>query len=332
MFQMKQSDVNKLFLGIDTSNYTTSAALCDENGDVVLNVKLPLPVKSGERGLRQSDAVFHHVKNLPTAAIKVGEYLKENNGIIVAVGYSATPRGSEGSYMPCFLSGESVATFIAQTNAVPLYKTSHQAGHVMAALYSSCLNNDVNMHGFMNDKFIAFHVSGGTTDMILVSPDEEELFDIEQIGGTLDINGGQAIDRAGVMMGLQFPCGAEMDKAALKYNGKIPKAKLSVNGTRCNLSGLENKAIELYKTGNDIGETSAFVLSFIAHTLEKLTQNALLEYGDMNVLYAGGVMSSVYIRKTLGKYGMFADAMFSSDNAAGVALITREKYYKDNNE
>lgn len=329
---MKQSDVNKFFLGIDTSNYTTSAALCSENGDIVLNAKLPLPVKSGERGLRQSDAVFHHVKNLPVAAEKVGEYLRKNNGSLVAVGFSAFPRGSEGSYMPCFLSGEAVASFVAQTYGVPLYKTSHQAGHVMAALYSSCVNNNANMHEFMKNKFIAFHVSGGTTDMLLVSPDEEELFEIEQIGGSLDINGGQAIDRAGVMMGLQFPCGAEMDKAALKYDGKLQKTKLSVNGTHCNLSGLENKATELYKTSNDIGATSAFVLDFIARTIEKLTQNALLEFGDIKVLYAGGVMSSEYIKKTLGKYGMFADVVFSSDNAAGVALITREKYNKDNNE
>ena len=327
---MKPSE--KVFLGIDTSNYTTSSALCDENGRVLLNVKIPLPVKEGERGLRQSDAVFHHVKNLPKAAKQVGDFLKTHEYTLAAVGYSAYPRGIEGSYMPCFLAGESAASYAAEVSGVPKYNTSHQAGHVMAALYSSCVNNNTDMRELLGEEFIAFHVSGGTTDLLLVKPDEKELFEIDGIGGTRDINGGQAIDRAGVMMGLSFPCGAEMDKAALGFNGKVTRTKLSVDGTECNLSGLENKSAEIYKKSGDIAETSAYVLDFIARTLEKLTQNALEKYGEHKVLYAGGVMSSQYIRKTLGKYGMFADAAFSSDNAAGVSLITREKYYRDNNE
>ena len=202
----------------------------------------------------------------------------------------------------------------------------------MVALYSSCVNNNTDMRELLGEEFIAFHVSGGTTDLLLVKPDEKELFEIDGIGGTRDINGGQAIDSAGVMMGLSFPCGAEMDKAALGFNGKVTRTKLSIDGTECNLSGLENKSAEIYKKSGDIAETSAYVLDFIARTLEKLTQNALEKYGEHKVLYAGGVMSSQYIRKTLGKYGMFADAAFSSDNAAGVSLITREKYYRDNNE
>ena len=248
------------------------------------------------------------------------------------IGASYAPRDAEGSYMPCFLAGESAASYAAEVSGVPKYKTSHQAGHVMAALYSSCVNNNTDMRELLGEELIAFHVSGGTTDLLLVKPDEKELFEIDGIGGTRDINGGQAIDRAGVMMGLSFPCGAEMDKAALGFGGKVTHTKLSVDGTECNLSGLENKSAEIYKKSGDIAETSAYVLDFIARTLEKLTQNALEKYGEHKVLYAGGVMSSQYIRKTLGKYGMFADAAFSSDNAAGVSLITREKYYRDNNE
>ncbi len=328
---MKQSEKQKLFLGIDTSNYTTSAALCDENGNVVLNVKLPLPVKEGERGLRQSDAVFHHIKNLPDAAHAVGEYLSSHTeAYIAALAYSASPRATDGSYMPCFLAGAASASMVAETNMIPIYKTSHQAGHVMAAAYSSCKNNGCDIKSYLHGDFLAFHVSGGTTDLLYVKPNSEEIFSIEQIGGTRDINGGQAIDRAGVMMGLRFPCGAEMDKAALTYDKKVSRTKLSVSDTYCNLSGLENKSAELYKSTGNVAETSAYVLDFIARTLEKLTQNALEKYGNMPVLYAGGVMSSKYIRRTLEKYGMFADAAFSSDNAAGVALIAREKYLREN--
>lgn len=315
-----------VYLGIDTSNYTTSAALCSEEGEILLNCRIPLPVREGERGLRQSDAVFHHVRNLPSAARKVGEYLSENGCKIAAVGCSSSPRNAEGSYMPCFLAGESAAAFSAETLGVPIYKTSHQAGHIMAALYSACKNEKLDIRSIAGEKFIAFHVSGGTTDVLLCEPDADKIFRITQIGGSRDINGGQAVDRAGVMMGIIFPCGAEMDRAALGFSGKIEKSRLSVDKTYCNLSGLENKAAEKYKKTGSIAETSAYVLDFIARTLEKITHNAIAEYGSLPVIYAGGVMSSEYIRRTLGRYGMFADAQFSSDNASGVALITREKH------
>ena len=316
---------NLLFLGIDTSNYTTSAAICDGEGKILLNAKVPLPVKEGERGLRQSDAVFHHVKNLPQASRETGRIMDENRDKkLVSVGCSATPRDNDGSYMPCFLAGLAAAEMTANVYGVPVVKLSHQAGHIMAALTSACVNSGADRDGIMNETFIAFHVSGGTTDVLLCEPDEKRIFRITQIGGTKDINGGQAIDRTGVRMGLSFPCGAEMDRAALTYTGRLTKPQISVKDTWCNLSGLENKAAQRFETTGSIPETSAYTLDFIGKTLEKITQNALAEYGDMPVIYAGGVMSSQYIRRTLQKYGMFADACYSSDNAAGIALLARE--------
>lgn len=320
----------KLFLGIDTSNYTTSAALCDENGTILLNCKIPLPVADGARGLRQSDAVFHHVKNLPETAKVCRSTLDKISGCLTAVGCSATPRDTDGSYMPCFLSGVAVAEYVSAVENIPVYRVSHQAGHIMAALHSACQNNDsVKRDEMMSGRFLAFHVSGGTTDVLLCEPDDSRIFRITQIGGTHDINGGQAIDRTGVKMGLHFPCGAEMDRSAMTYTGKVQRSKLSVNGTWCNLSGLENKAFELFKETDDISETSAFTLDFLARTLEKITQNAIAEYGNMPIIYAGGVMSSQYIRKTLNKYGMFAEAQYSSDNAVGVALLAVEHYKRE---
>ena len=322
--------MRRLFLGIDTSNYTTSSALCDEQGSILLNAKVPLPVKEGERGLRQSDAVFHHTKNLPECAAAVKNALSAiEDGKLTAVGCSYAPRDMEGSYMPCFLSGIASAEFVSATHGTPLYKFSHQAGHIMAALASACDNNSISRESMMNRPFVAFHVSGGTTDVLLCEPDEERIFKISQIGGTRDINGGQAIDRTGVMMGLSFPCGAEMDKAALTFDGKVRKDALSVKGTWCNLSGLENKAAGLYSECKNIAEVSAYTLSFIGRTLEKITQNVLSEHGDLPVIYAGGVMSSQYIRAILSKYGMFADAQYSSDNAVGTALLTAELYKRD---
>lgn len=317
-----------LFLGIDTSNYTTSTALCDDCGNILLNVKLPLPVSPGERGLRQSDAVFHHVKNLPQAANEYRRVLWETDGTLSAVGVSYAPRDLDGSYMPCFLSGIAAAEYASATAGVPLYKTSHQAGHIMAALSSACAVSGTDMKEISASPFLAFHVSGGTTDLLYCEPASGELvFRITRIGGTLDLNAGQLVDRTGVMMGMQFPCGAEMDELACSV-ARAPRgfSRTSVQGMSCNLSGLENKAAEMYKNTGNRAEVSAFTLNFIAKTLEQMTLCAIDKYGRIPVIYSGGVMSSRYIKKTLEKYGMFAEACYSSDNAAGCALLAAELY------
>ena len=218
-------------LGIDTSNYTTSVALVTD-GMVVCNIKIPVFVNNGEKGVRQSDAVFSHVKNLPIAMEQL-----QNVPMLSAVGYSGAPRDCEGSYMPCFLTGEAVARSIAKTNAVPALRFSHQAGHVMAALYSA------EKEELLAQTFAAFHVSGGTTEMLLVEPGMK----ITKIGGTVDLTAGQAIDRIGVMLGLKFPCGPALEELAKK--GKVRRDKICVNGLECNLSGLENKAAQMLKKG-----------------------------------------------------------------------------------
>ena len=185
-------------LGIDTSNYTTSAALYDTVSGDIKQEKLLLPVKSGELGLRQSDAVFHHTKQLP---IVIGKLFDGSAQAPEAVGVSVRPRNIDGSYMPCFLCGEGLAESISAINNVPIYKTSHQIGHILAALYSA------KKLELIGERFIAFHVSGGTTDCLLVQPDEENILNITEIGTSLDLKAGQAVDRTGVMLGLQFPCG-----------------------------------------------------------------------------------------------------------------------------
>lgn len=316
-----------LFLGIDTSNYTTSAALADESGNILLNLKRLLPVKDGERGLRQSDALFAHTKNLPIIMGELKAYLDgmRDGAKILAVGCSATPRDIEGSYMPCFLSGVAAAETACAVLGCPKYTFSHQNGHIMAALYSSEKTELLKWR----EPFAAFHVSGGTTELLLVTP-KENGFNVEQIGGTSDMNAGQAIDRTGVMMGMRFPCGREMESICADQPYK--KGKISVKGLECNLSGLENLAEKLYRETGDKSLTSAFCFDFIADTLYKLTENLREQYSDIPVIFAGGVMSNKRIAarlKTLGKV-YFSAPEFSADNAAGIALLCRNCYFSDN--
>ena len=310
------------FVGIDTSNYTTSVALCDCNGVVIANLKSPLRVKSGERGLRQSDAVFAHTKNLPDLMDRLSLFFAEYEPI--AVGVSETPRRLEGSYMPCFLSGIVAAHSFAAQNRLPIYKTAHQNGHVMAALYSSG-----EFERLMKQRFLAFHVSGGTTEALLVTPnDNESDISVKLVGETEDINAGQAIDRIGVMLGLDFPAGRALEDLARSYDGTFEKKKVCVKNCRCNLSGVENIAKTLYDKGESSEKIAAFTFDFIQRTLSEMASQTLEKYGDMPILFAGGVMSNNLMRDALSKQfdAVFAEPEFSADNAAGVALLCRLAY------
>ena len=309
-----------LFCGIDTSNYTTSAALCNESGKILANIKIPLPVKEGERGLRQSDAVFAHIKNLPAATADLQRVLRESGDELAAVAVSTQPRDEEGSYMPCFLSGVASAEMLAVGANAPLYRTSHQQGHIMAAYATSGAEEARLLEKY--GKFIAFHVSGGTSEMLLVSPGSERVFDVEIIGETLDLNCGQAVDRAGVMMGIPFPCGKELEALALRSD-KVFNPKICVKDGKCSLSGLENQCRKMLESGESKEDVSRYCLDFICKTLEKMTEYALSEYGNLPLVFAGGVMSNSIIRnKIQSRFGAsFAQPDFSCDNAAGVAIL-----------
>ena len=318
------TEQKQCFVGIDTSNYTTSVAVCDIDGRVIANLKAPLTVKSGERGLRQSDAVFAHTKNLPNLMDELALVLAEYEPI--AVGVSTTPRTVEGSYMPCFLSGIAAAHSFAAVKQIPIYATAHQNGHVMAALYSSGKTEEL-----LKKRFLAFHVSGGTTEALLVTPKEDEQgFDIELVGETNDINAGQAIDRIGVMLGLDFPAGRELEILARAFDGSFDKKKISVKNCRCNLSGVENIAQKLYENGESKEKIAAFAFDFIQRTLCEMASQVLETYGNMPILFAGGVMSNKLMRTAICKRfeAYFAEPEFSADNAAGVALLCRRAYMK----
>ena len=310
------------FVGFDTSNYTTSAAVCTEDGRVIANLKRPLPVSEGACGLRQSDAVFAHVKNLPSICEELGEILSQRR--ILAVGVSATPRQAEDSYMPCFLSGVSAASAFAAACGAPLYRFSHQDGHIRAAVYSSGAEDRL-----LKSPFAAFHVSGGTTEVLHVLP-KEQGFSVTLVGETADLNVGQLIDRVGVMMGLAFPCGKELERLAAEWIGELPQVKTCVRNCVCNLSGLQNVAQSLWEKHGDAALVSAYVLACVAKTLQKMTAQLDEKILGLPIVYAGGVMSNRYLQGVLAKRKStyFAEPAFSADNAAGIALLCRDSYLK----
>ena len=302
------------FIGIDTSNYTTSVAVYNSDTNKVYQSKKLLPVKQGQLGLRQSDAVFHHTKQLPEMIEKLfNEYSLSD---LKAVSASVRPRNIEGSYMPCFLCGEGLGRSISAIQKIPFYRTSYQIGHILSALYSA------DSMELINEKFISFHVSGGTTDCLLCEPDNSEIIKITEIGTSLDLKAGQAIDRVGVMLGLKFPCGVELEKLA--YNSdKDFKVKAVIKDTNCCLSGLENKCRKMLDDGEKPENIAKYCLDFVAETIISMTTQAIKIYGNLPLLFAGGVMSDKIIKhRIISRFekSYFAEPEFSCDNATGIAI------------
>ena len=312
------------FVGVDTSNYTTSVAVVDEEGRVLANLKAPLPVGAGARGLRQSDALFAHVKNLPGLMDAVKPHLSGRTA--AAVGVSARPRDAEDSYMPCFLAGTAAAHALAAGLSAPVYEFSHQSGHIMAAVFSSGAPETL-----LEEPFGAFHVSGGTTDLLYVTP-QASGFHVEQIGGSADLHAGQAVDRVGVALGLSFPCGPALEKLALEAHGPVPRPKIAVKDGVCHLSGLENLALALYRETGSAPLTAAFVFDFLAETLFAMAAWVRQKHPGLPLVFAGGVMSNRGIAAALRKRlddVYFAEPAFSADNAAGTALLCRRRFLTD---
>ncbi len=302
------------FWGIDTSNYTTSVAQYFSDGTVKQSKKL-LPVKSGERGLRQSDAVFHHVNQIPDSFEAINFNEKPS-----AIGVSERPRDEVGSYMPCFNVGVSFGRVLSRVLGIPCYKFSHQAGHIVAALYSA------KRLDLLTQNFVAFHVSGGTTEAVLVVPREENVIGTKIVAQTLDLNAGQLVDRVGVMLGLNFPAGAELEKLALRCDENL-KITPTLKGADCCLSGVENLCIKMKQDRQSPEKIARFCIEFVAVTLDKMCEKVLAEFGEVPVLFAGGVMSNSIIKQRLtDKYGaIFGEPRFSSDNAVGVAILAAIK-------
>ena len=302
-----------MFLGLDTSNYTTSAAAYDPVVNTMRQEKRLLPVREGEMGLRQSDAVFHHVRQLPDV---LEALLAGNERNFLAVGVSDRPRETEGSYMPCFLAGLGAARELSAVLRIPYFRFTHQQGHVAAALFGS------GRLELFEREFIAFHLSGGTTEALAVCPDGAGGLCCRLLARSLDLKAGQLIDRVGAALGLPFPAGHALEQMALKAKGRYaPKA--SMDGMNCHLSGAENQCRAMLERGEPQEETALFCLMQVLAAVEGMTKAVLQECGKHPLLYAGGVMSNSLLRNALQERygGFFAPPSYSADNAAGIALL-----------
>ena len=297
-------------IGIDTSNYTTSIAYFDGVGGE--NCSKLLPVKQGELGLRQSDAVFAHIKSLPELSGRLFSHVQKDE--ITAVGVSTRPRAVDGSYMPCFMVGFSHAKMLSDCLGVPLVEVSHQQGHVAASLWSA------NALELMNEPHLAWHLSGGTTELLLVEPEGKNVV-CTKIGGTTDISAGQLIDRTGQLLELPFPSGKHLD-ALSKEAVQKDVFKVKCSNMEFSLSGVQNKVQQFHAQQGIPAETAAYALRCVAKAVYLATEQALKAYPGLQVVFSGGVASNSLLREVIAPLKpIFAQPQFSTDNAMGVAVL-----------
>ncbi len=292
-------------VGFDTSNYTTSIAFFDGKDGV--NCSRLLPVKPGELGLRQSDAVFSHTKSLPELSGRLFSDMRQ----IDAVAVSTRPRAVDGSYMPCFMVGYAHARLLSDALGVPLFEVSHQQGHVAACLWSA------GRLDLMDKPHLAWHLSGGTTELLLVEPEGKNV-KCTRIGGTTDISAGQLIDRTGVTLNLPFPAGRHVD-ALSKEAVNTDLFKVKCPGLEFSLSGVQNK-VQQYAQMNAPAETAAYALRCVCHAVQTATKNAQRAYPGLEVVFSGGVASNSMLRSVM-RDAVFSEPAYSTDNAMGVAVL-----------
>ncbi len=307
-------------LGLDTSNYTTSAAAFD--GREGHNAGKLLEVKAGGLGLRQSEALFQHVKALPARLEELGPL-----GDVAAVAASTRPREVEGSYMPCFLAGESLGRSMASVLGVPFFAVSHQQGHLAAAAWSA------GRMDLLDRPFLAWHLSGGTTELLLVEPVGANV-QAKRIGGTTDISAGQLIDRTGVLLGLQFPAGKALDECSKSCTDRPDPFPVKRNDLEFSLSGMENWVKKLVENGEPPEGVAAFTLDTIARIVRLVTVEAQNRYPGLPILCSGGVASNSRLRYVLGEFcqAVFAEPKYSTDNAMGVAILAHRLMEREGNK
>lgn len=310
-------------LGFDTSCYTTSAAAVNERGEVVAASRLLLPVAGGERGLRQSEAVFAHVRQMPQVMDELRRQLNGADARIAAVCASAAPRDGENSYMPVFTVGLGHARVVANALNVPLYETSHQRGHIAAGWIG---------HSDIPDDYVALHISGGTTELLGCREGT-----LRQLGGSADLHAGQLVDRVGVALGLPFPAGPSLEHLAMEGQAQsLLPVSMEKGGLVCHLSGVETRAQQwIAQKAMSPEQIAAEVFDVLARTVARLLAAACEAEHTGSALVVGGVASSLLLRKAVARRLQkqrksirlfFGQPQFSADNAAGVAAIGMRRF------
>ena len=320
--------LEEVYLGIDTSCYTTSLCFLGRDGAVKAEARRILTVREGRCGLQQSEMVYQHTRNLPDLMEQAQQEARERELAlkVLAIGVSTQPRPLPDSYMPAFLAGAGLARSLAAVNQLPLYAISHQENHLEAGIWSA--------GGPAAERFLLLHASGGTTDLLLAERQEPEgRYLLTQVGGSKDLHAGQFVDRVGVALGLSFPAGPALERLAAAASQPL-ELPVAVQKTQVSLSGPATAALRQLKAGADPAALAAGVEYVLGETFVRMLRNGAERYQVDQVLLVGGVASNKHIRRQveakLAKRQIkmwVPEPYYSCDNASGCAAYARRNYH-----
>jgi N6-L-threonylcarbamoyladenine synthase len=212
--------------------------------------------------------------------------------------------------------GYSHARLLSDSLGVPLVEVSHQQGHVAASLWSA------GHMELMDQPHLAWHLSGGTTELLLVEPEGKNVR-CTRIGGTTDISAGQLIDRTAQLLDLPFPGGKHLDALSKEAQGK-EVFKVKCQDYSFSLSGVQNKVQQFHAAHGSAAETAAYALRCVCFAVSKATEQAMKAYPGYKVVFSGGVASNSMLREYVKPLDpIFSPPQYATDNAMGVAVLTK---------
>lgn len=322
-----------LILGIESSCDETAASVCEflENGEkrILSNAvasqieihRLYGGVVPEIAGRAHSEAICPIVTE---ALEKAGKTVED----VDVIGVTSTP-----GLIGALLVGVSFAKSLAYATKKPLVAVNHIKGHVAANYF---------YFPDLKPPFLAAVVSGGHTSIIKVN----SYTDFERIGRTRDDAAGEAFDKVGRVMGLYYPCGAEMDKLASIGNAdayRFPSAAIADETLDFSFSGLKTAVLNtlngLSQKGLDYKKediAASFTASFTSSVAKKL-EEALHRTGMDTLVLAGGVSANSHLRSALEAMCKKNGARFCcpplslcGDNGAMIAAQAYYEYLEGN--
>ncbi len=318
---------NSIILGIESSCDDTSAAIICGN-KILSNVAATQQIHNEYGGVVPELASRAHQQNMVPVVTQALSRANIQQKDICAVGFTRGP-GLLGS----LLVGTSFAKSLAMSLNIPLIEVNHLQAHILAHFI-----NDANEQP-PQFPFLCLTVSGGHTMIVLV----RDYFDMEIIGKTIDDAAGEAFDKIGKILGLDYPAGPIVDKLAKEGNSeKFSFAKPKVENFDYSFSGIKTSVLyfiqkEIKKNPEFIKENLADLCASVQKTIvdvlmQKL-QKAAQELNIKEIAIGGGVSANSGLRNAmlnnkekLGWNIYIPKFEYTTDNAAMIAMVAKLKY------
>ena len=320
-----------IILGIESSCDDTAAAVIQQN-KILSNVIANQKVHQSYGGVVPELASRAHQQNIVPV---VNEALKQAGIEKEQLSAIAFTRGP--GLMGSLLVGSSFAKSLSMALGIPLIEVNHMQGHIMAHFIEDANESSPEF------PFLCLTVSGGHTQIVKIS----NYFEMEILGETIDDAAGEAFDKAGKILGLEYPAGPIIDKCAKEGNpNQFKFSKPKVEGLNFSFSGL--KTAILYFIQKETKENPNFIqenLNDLCASIQKTIVDILMDKlklaseqtGIKQVAIAGGVSANSGIRNSLKEmeskkgWKVFIPKFeYTTDNAAMIAMVGQLKFEQNN--